>query len=179
LAARAKQLSEWRKNNPEKFAACTEAAWKSSKRSRMEQWLKATLGWEMSKIRCGEFRKQVDFVKDHVWIEIDGPHHFKETWPVKWNRPWSIIQERDQMLKEEAISRKNITLIRAGMECFKSSNGAMKEEWFQVLTYMLGYPIPGIWCLGKLYESVPWANDKCMILKLPAQRTTLYCPQEL
>ena len=77
-AARAANLKQWREENPEKFAKCTEAAWKSPKLSRMENWLRNQLDWKSERVRCGVDRKSVDFVNGMIWIEVDGFYHFFE-----------------------------------------------------------------------------------------------------
>jgi hypothetical protein len=141
----------------------------------MEKWLQMQLGWEMSRIRCGKDRKQVDLVKGNIWIEADGFYHFNEN-PHGKKRPLVIVQQRDAMLNKEAIRRKNVMLLRLGMDCFASSTGAMKIEWWEIVQHMLQFPIPGVWCLGKLYELCPWVNDKCMILKLPQLPIIFSCP---
>lgn len=167
-AARAARLEAWRKANPDKLALCTEAACRSPKHSKMEAWLRSKLGWDMSQIRCGEERKQVDFVWDEIWIEVDGHFHFNEP-PVLGGRykPLSYIQLRDAMLNAEAVRRGDVMLIRAAMTCFVGTSGEMKPEWFRLLTDMLASPTPGVWCFGGLYESCPWANGGCTILKSP------------
>jgi hypothetical protein len=173
-AARAENLRKWREANPEAFAKCVEAAMRSPKRSKMETWLRLQLGWDMARIRCKKtkIQKQVDLVKGKVWIEVDGFYHFLENPHVGRKQTLQDVQQRDLLLKNEAIRRGDITLLRLGMECFASSTGAMKLEWYQLLQDMLASPIPGVWCFGKLYESCPWASEGCTILKSPHPPTT-------
>ncbi len=176
LKQRSENLKKWREENPEEFAKCTEAAYKSPKRSKMEAWLRTQLNWTCERIRCGEIQKQVDFVKENIWIEVDGFYHFFEH-PSNSENQYRLpkVQARDQMLNEECIKRANIMLLRLSMECFHSSTGAMRTEIWKWVQGMLRSPIPGIWCIGKLYESCPWVNATCSILKLPTQHTTSCC----
>lgn len=182
---RAERLKKWRKENPEKFAKCTEAAQRSSKKSRMEAWLRMQINWKGKKIRCkkrpNKKWKQVDFVKGKIWIEVDGFYHFfehpKNVESKKFRLP--TVQQRDEMLLEECIRRKDVMLIRLDMTCFHSSTGRMKTQWWTLLQSMLISVTLGIYCLGELYESCPWAKNKCTIWKSPVQPTTLYCPTEL
>ena len=106
IAQRANNLKKWREANPEKFAKITEAAWKSPKKSRMENWLREQLKWNSERIRCGEERKQVDFVKDKIWIEVDGFYHFFEHSSNSENQFRLLkVQKRDKMLNEECVKR--------------------------------------------------------------------------
>jgi hypothetical protein len=183
---RAQVLAQWRLDNPEEFAKCIMAAQKSSKReSKPELWLKQHLGesWKTIQIRCLDKLKQVDLVKDNIWIEVDGFWHFFDTKRTKDLRPsrlkntLSLRQYRDLILKDEAIRRGNVTLLRFSVECFYRT-GEMKPEWIQYLTQILQSPKPGIWCHGKLYELCPWAKEGCSTLKLPPLNTTSSCPME-
>lgn len=177
LIKRAENLKKWREENPEKFAKSIEAAWKGQKLSLMETWLKNQIGWDSERIRCGKDQKQVDFVKDNIWIEVDGYFHFFEHKSNSENQyRLPTVQARDKMLNEECTKRGNVMLLRLSMECFHSSTGAMRLEIWDWVQTMLRSPIPGIWCLGKLYESCPWVDATCSILKLPIQ-PTISCSQ--
>ena len=176
-----KRMSELRKQwwieNPEKGAEIVMKAHASVKKSKMEAWLResGTLTWETAQIRCGEERKQTDFVSpDHkIWVEVDGPFHFFDNWKNRQGE-WNLInvQFRDQILKDEALRRGDVTLIRLSLKCFVPATGKMRPEWLEWLLKMLQSPIPGVWCCGELYRSVPWANDGCTILKSPTPNTT-------
>ena len=177
-AARAERLRVWREKNPEKHRRCSEAMHrKVSSRSKMEMWLSRVLGWEAGYVRCGGTRKQVDLVRGTTWIEVDGCGHFEAARPKHW-RYSQRIEDRDAILNEEARRRGDVTLIRLSMECFATSTGAMKLEWLEIFTAMLASPTPGVWCLGGLYESCPWASAGCTILRSPAQPTTSSSPTE-
>jgi hypothetical protein len=178
--ARALQLKKWRDKNPEKFSESILKAQKSPKKSRMEIWVRNKLNWEPSYVRCGQKRKFVDLVKDNIWIEVDGCFHF---WEIKLKNSKRLhnfknVQERDHMLKEEAIARKNITLFRLSLSIFHRRTGEMYPEWYTLFQNMLQSPIPGVWCLGEYYELCPWAKDNVMILKSPFPPTTSYCQME-
>lgn len=174
---RAERLHAWQAANPEKLRENIYKAQKSAKKSKAEAWLRnsGTLTWCDGRVRCGEDRKQVDFIhpEKDIWIEIDGFFHFfalKRA--IARASTLKTIQQRDAMLNQEAL-RRGATLIRIAGSCFRSSDGKMKDEWLAVLTAMLRLPQPGVWCLGKLYEYVPWASEGCTIWKYPIQSTTL------
>jgi hypothetical protein len=174
----------WRENNPEKFHRNMEKARKAVKLSKMESWLRnsGTLTWEPTQIRCGSERKQVDFVSpDHkIWVEVDGSFHFVEFTPKKSTKAsLAVVQARDAMLNQECLKRQDVTLIRLDMNCFCGRDRRLKPKWLQWLSAMLLSPQPGIWCCGELYESVPWAQGTCTILKSPTPNTTFCSPTEL
>lgn len=183
-AARAALLRKWREENPEAFSKCTAAAQASPKRSKPEAWLRENLllGWPQGQIRCGEERKQVDFISESVWVEVDGFFHFfevkriRDTRPSRLKRTLAVVQGRDAMLNQEARSR-GICLIRVGVDCF-ARDGALRDEWKRTFTAMLHSMPPGVWCLGRLYEPVLWAQDGCTILKFPTLNTTTFSPTE-
>lgn len=188
ISQRSANLAKWRKENPEKFSECVKAAQAAAKgRSKAELWVGSYLGdmWRDSQIFCraANSNKQVDFVCGKIWIEIDGFWHFNETKRVKDLRPSRLKQTlearqyRDAILKDEALRRGDIMLLRFSVECFYR-NGEMKPEWLQCLIAMLQSPKPGIWCHGKLYESPPWAKEGCTILKYPTPSTISCCPVE-
>ena len=176
--ARAAQLKRWRDNNPEKFAESIYKAQKAPKKSRMEMWLRNTLAWEPSYVCCGQDRKYVDLAHEKTWIEVDGCFHF---WQIKRKRSrrshnLQSVQNRDAMLKDEALRRGDIMLVRLSLSLFRRKTGEMLSEWFTTLQTMLQSPIPGVWCLGEYYELCPWANDNVTILKSPSQLTTSFFP---
>lgn len=180
----------WRRENPEAFAEATRKMVQAPKRrkdgspwSKAEAWLRktGTLTWDSAQVRCGEERKQVDFVgPDHkIWVEVDGFFHFFELKAKRSRKaPLATVQARDAMLNEEARRRGDVMLLRFSGGCFRSSDGKMKVEWSGWLSAMLRSPIPGIWCCGKLYESVPWVSGGCTILKSPTRDTTSSSPTE-
>ena len=167
--ARAAQLKRWRDNNPEDFAKSIEKAQRAPKKSKMEIWLRKELGWKPKKICCGKDRRFVDLVKKNIWIEVDGPFHFWQIGSTSNKRGHNLeyTQTRDQMLKDECIKRKNVTLIRISLKCFTPKTGEMKQEWLALLQTMLQSPIPGVWCIGEFYELCPWAKNNVTILRLP------------
>lgn len=173
-------LNKMKGQDPEGFAVKMKKAWSAQKGSKAEAWLRSSgaLIWEEAQISCGMERKQVDFVSpDHrIWVEVDGTFHFKEISESRLQL--AKVQARDAMLNEEAIRRGDVTLIRLAMTCFDGASGQMKSDWLTWLTKTLHSPQPGVWCAGELYESVPWANEKCSILKSPTPNTTSCCPTE-
>jgi len=177
---RVARMHAWQREHPEQIEAIWESARRAGKKSKAEAWLRseAILSWPDAQIRCGLKKKQVDFVSpDHkIWVEVDGFFHFHEA--SKTRKQLTKIQERDAMLRDEALRRGDVTLIRLSGQCFRSSDGRMHREWLEWLTATLRSPVPGVWCAGALYESVQWASAGCTILKSPTQNTTLCCPTE-
>lgn len=170
LKQRSGNLKRWRIENPEKLILCTIAAQKSSKRSKFEKWMHLNLLNEFEqqvRIQHENGRRYVDFVKDKIWIEVDGPHHF-----FSFFKECKLIDiiEKDSYLKAECLKRRNICLIRISIKCFHNT-GRMRDEWQLILNKILNIPKPGIWCLGELYESLQWAKEECTILKCPDLNT--------
>lgn len=183
---RAAKLKVWQDSHPEELKKNIEAAQKEAgKRSRNEVGLRKMLGWEDAQIVCGTERKQIDFISPDgkIWIEVDGYWHFFSHKNVKDQRPsrkidrLPIVQARDAMLNVEARKR-GVTLIRLAGACFWTSSGRLKDECQEWLTAMLQSPIPGVYCVGALYDTVPWASEGCTILKLTTQNTTSSCLME-
>ena len=176
-ASRAANLKRWRDENPEKFReAVAKSTLASGKRSKNECGLRALIDWPQAQVRCGTERKQVDFVSEKVWIEVDGYYHFfspkRRPAPRKRpQRPLENVQTRDEMLNAEA-RRRGITLIRLAGSCFHTSTGRLRLIWEPWLMAMLRSPTPGVWCAGALYESCPWASGGCTILRSPPPPTT-------
>lgn len=172
--ARAEQLRAWRERTPgwyenirDKFIG------NGSKKTKQERWLCEYLGWEGTFLPCqGGSDKQVDLASPDlsVIIEIDGYYHFFENPGYdprrKRQRTLKDVQDRDELLIGEVL-RRGITLIRISNECFQHSTGRMRLAWIPTLDRLLKTPAPGVWCLGKLYGSCPWANERCTILKCP------------
>lgn len=174
--ARYLNLEKWAKANPEQHRNNLLKGLVSIKnKSKMENWLResGTLTWSDGKISCANSRlKIVDFVKDKIWIEIDGFYHFfdpKHTFLEKGITSLERCYQADERLKNEALKRGDVMLLRFSMECFVAYSGRMKDECITWMNQMIQNPKPGIWCVGKLYESTPWTKDKCTILKLPIQ----------
>lgn len=166
LLKRTENLKKWREENPEALDAIFRSGQLSSKKSKLEMWVKNNLlkdGWSPQRIECNQDRKYVDFVNGKIWIEIDGPFHFYEMFH---SRPLKNVQTRDELLKNECLRRQDVTLIHIDFKCFHRT-GRMKDEWQQIFMQMLRLNQPGVWCLGELYELTPWAKDGCMILKSP------------
>jgi hypothetical protein len=157
---------------------------KATKGSKAEAWIRSSgvLIWEEARIFCAATnkQKQVDFVSPDrkIWVEVDGFWHFFPGNPENHLHVCALQkrQSRDAMLNEEALRRGNVMLIRLSGQCFRSSDGKMVEDWLDWLTAMLRSPQPGVWCCGGLYESVPWASSKCVILRSPIPSTTSFCP---
>jgi hypothetical protein len=183
---------KWRAVNPQAFAENTRKMYETPKTrknglpySKAEHWLRKSgvLTWDGMQVQCltesGRERKQVDFVSpDHkIWVEVDGFFHFFELAPRKLRKPSLVyVQARDAMLNEEARHRGDVMLIRLSGNCFKTANGKMRDGWLTWFIAMLHSPVPGVWCAGALYESVPWARSGCVILKSLTPSTTFSSP---
>ena len=130
--------SRWREGHPEEFAQNTRKMYETPRKSRKdgspfskaEDWFRKSkaLVWEEAQIRCGEERKQVDFVSpDHkTWVEVDGFFHFFE---FRKGKSLGRIQFRDAMLRDEATKRGDVMLIRLEGSCFHGPTGKMYDEW--------------------------------------------------
>jgi hypothetical protein len=168
---RAERLKAWREREPKKFLAIVDKLVASPKNSNAEAWMRLYLGWESGQVSCATIRKQVDFISPDgmVWLEVDGFWHFFDVththprWPSRNQPRLATVQERDAMLNAEA-RRRGVMLIRLS-NVFRNHTGELKDEWKGWLTAMLRCPQPGVWCVGKLYDGVPWASDGCTILK--------------
>lgn len=179
---RASRLRKWQLEHPEEFRAIIMKLQSSPKnKSKADEWLRTKIPWPQGQVSCGSDRKQVDFVSDNVWIEVDGFWHFflparkKDRRPSRLKRTLLSVQDRDVMLNHEAI-RRGVMLLRIAGSCFKSHTGEMREEWLPIVLAMLRYPTPGVWCLGRLYEYAPWAQKECTILKFPTQSIISFFP---
>lgn len=165
---RAARLKNWRDNNREKFWEIHAKALTASKRSKMEIWLEphlVELGFiRNTKFRCGDQKKQVDFIHK-PWktiIEVDGPWHFL---PVRSPQNLVDVQQRDRMLEKEILKR-SWRLIRLSMECFRSYSGELiSPSLDQLFEKIKDTSWVGILCYGNLYESLSWDGVKVTILK--------------
>lgn len=172
---RAAVLAKWRKENPEAFAETTKRAQKAAKPSRAESWLQENvlkgLGFRRNaQVRCGEHRKQCDFVRGDFWIEVDGCWHFGMEFAKK-RYSAEQVHERDVMLNMEAERRK-IVLVRLGLGCWRG-NGRykLKGEWRMLLMALLENPVPGVYLFGECYTQGMWASDKCTTWKYVTKPT--------
>jgi hypothetical protein len=171
-------LQKWRDNNHEKFMEIMKKGQKAEKRSRAEEWMHENLLKDYKRnvqIRCGEKLKQVDFVKDNIWIEIDGCWHFGIEFSHKQNRfDPSRVHQRDIMLCNEASNRGNVILIRIGLGCWRGAGKRkLGGEWEKVLQMIIGSKKQGVWLLGKSYLQGLWEKDTCSIWKYVTSPTIL------
>lgn len=165
---RAVALKKWREDNPEAFSAIRSKAHASPKLSKMEMWLEPhliPLGFvRNTQLRCGEERKQIDFIhrEKQIIIEVDGPWHFL---PIQTEDYLKAVQARDQLLNQEIMNR-SWRLIRLSMQCFKGSSGKLiSPELNQLIATINDGSWTGIRCYGSLYEQRSWAGIKVTILK--------------
>ncbi|MDM8554870.1 hypothetical protein QUF75_09085, partial [Desulfococcaceae bacterium HSG7] len=165
---RAARLKAWREQNPEAFRKIQSKAHASIKLSKLENWLEPYLNqWGFTRnvqLRCGEKKKQVDFVckGKKIVIEVDGPWHF---FPIRSQKNLENVQQRDRMLDEE-ILRRAWRMIRLSMQNFKGKSGELFSIKLEELFAMINDETwVGIRCLGSLYEQLSLDTDKVMILK--------------
>jgi very-short-patch-repair endonuclease len=120
----------------------------------MEAWLEPYMkswGFERNKkMRCVSVQKQVDFINREkgIVIEVDGPWHFL---PLHGEEVLKRVQKRDLLLEKEVLRRQSWTLIRLGMDNFKSS-GELIGISLDNLSEMIKCKSPGIYKVGKLYD---------------------------
>jgi len=172
---RAQQLAQWRTENPEKFQEIISkgrAALRQNRSYAMEVYVASLLPTleEQVQIRYGSFRRQLDFaersVTPHLWVEMDGPHHFLQ---VVGEKALLEAQWRDQKLMEAALAKK-VCLIRVAMKCFHGSgHRRMMLPWQELFLNLVKQRPSGVFCLGELYLSVPWVSDQLTIFKSPTE----------
>jgi len=180
---RAERLARWRQENPEKFIAIMEKGCRAVKRSKAEEWLEKNVLLELGfrrnvRVRCGQNRKQCDFVRKDFWVEVDGCWHFG----VKFSRNTSSrydvnkVHVRDVMLNKEA-ERRGLTLVRLGLDCWRGNgHRILRDEWLELLLRMISSPSPGVYLFGKCYEQGVWASDRCSTWKYVTHPTTSFSP---
>lgn len=176
VTQRTDRLKTWREENPEKFKnkcwkkmISSRKKWKKSKPEIfMNSWLDSkypdTFEWgkmlrskEFSKIGKSD-RKQIDFrsKNKNIFIEIDGPFHFKNLSRKEENHS-EIIEEaierarnRDEIL-EKIIKQKNKTLIRIGYGSWKNRSGEINQELLQKVSQIIEQKLIGIFKFGEVY----------------------------
>lgn len=161
VAARTKQLHNWRTNNPDELAAAIEHSLEVHT-SRPEMAL-----FDIVKSTAGYCFKHNTFIKDPIFtsktqrkqldiadlarrvvIEFDGIMHFKEI-----TRQCSLerAHEVDEQLNTYAI-RENFMLIRIGYDQWDNHRGGFfKPECLKKLFELLTSPNPGVYKLGTVY----------------------------
>jgi hypothetical protein len=172
------QLSQlgniWRMNNPERFAEITSQLVAASKKgqwqvhSNLERGALKFLGKDFQFDFVTDWGKSIDIhLNQEILIEVDGYwHFFNEKEPSKLEN----VQFRDWLTNEYALLSDK-TLIRLSADCF-TNRGNVKDIWKNTIKTLVSSQQRGVFCLGKLYEFVPWASDKYTILKSPILLTT-------
>ena len=168
---RSEVLRKWRMDNPEKFMEIMRKGQSSPKRSRAEEWLYNNMlrergfkRWVL--VRCGKILKQVDFVRNKIWIEVDGCWHFGILFHKKSRFDPDKVHSRDVMLCAEAEKR-GFTLIRLGTTGCWRGNGKriLREEWQDALKTLIKNRPEGVWLCGESYRSDMWEKDACSTWK--------------
>lgn len=159
LAARTERLQHWRETNFEEFyEKCVKSmlsTWHSKPEIALFEIVKNIDGYSFKNnqfLKSETFvkkskRKQID-IADHnlrVYIEFDGPHHFRNIHGVL-----SDVQQSDRLL-DEYIKKQGWTLIRISLDQWKS--GKFKDECLKCLFDALKNPCVGVLKIGKLYEN--------------------------
>lgn len=159
LKKRSEQLKKWRDSNFEEFyEKCVRAmlnCWHSKPQLALFELAKMIDGYSFKSnqfVKSETFtkkskRKQIDIAdsKMRVYIEFDGPYHFKNI-----NGTLEEIQSSDKLL-DEHITRHGWTLIRVSYDQWngKKFDDACLKQFFEVLKN----PKPGVVKIGKAYEA--------------------------
>jgi hypothetical protein len=158
---RVARIHAWQKANPDKFAKIINkltSSWSSKPEKSLYQEMIKRTQFKFKrhrKIRSEKFlsfykQKDVDIGDSdkHVYIEYDGPFHFKQT---KLNQ-LENIQEKDRLLDEHII-QKNWILIRVGYDQFsyRKSDYGFKQECLAKIDKILMELNPGVYKIGDVY----------------------------
>lgn len=167
LENRAKQLKNWRDENPEEFydicfLKMINAPVNHTKPEKILYDLLPKNFTYGQIIKSDKFkkinksgRKQLDFGNEEktIYIEFDGHHHFM----VKFNETeetLKLIQEKDRIVNE-IINERKLTLIRISYDQFSyKKKGYFKSECLERLNEILDNPIHGVHYIGTAYNKV-------------------------
>ncbi len=163
LENRAKQLKNWRDENPEEFyenclsKMISNEIKMTNPEKILQDFLKIRNDYQFkwSQIIISEtftpnktLRKQIDF-GDHnkkIYVEFDGIRHFK---CVQSKDEFERTQKMDVLLNEY-IELNNCTLIRISYDQYK--NLKFKPECLERLNEILDNPVPGVHYIGTAYN---------------------------
>jgi len=159
--ARAAQLKRWRDNNPDEFYdKCISkmlTCWNSKPEILLYDSVKGHSGYSLKrhrKIRSPLFnrykQRDVDIGDSdkRVYIEFDGPLHFKQTSMKQLDG----VREKDRLLDEHIIKH-GWTLIRVSYDQFsyRKSDYGFKKECLERVFGILDKPTPGVHKIGVSY----------------------------
>jgi len=182
---RAAVLKKWREENPEKIKEILAKGRQSPKNSKAEIWimenhLQKRNFQNKHSIMCGKKSKEVDFVRENIWIEIDGCWHFGPEFTKHTRYTGENVHKRDLTLIQEAQRRKIVTLIRVGVDCMMGHGKTkIKPEWEKLFLQIVDDPIPNIYLFGESYLSNIWEKDICTTWKYVINPTTFVYKTEL
>jgi very-short-patch-repair endonuclease len=161
---RAAQLKRWRDNNPDDFYnQCTSKmlrpVWHSKPERLLFELVSVRTDYQFKRnqvVKSERFptkskRRQVDFgdKAKRVYVEFDGPLHFKQTKLKQLDR----VQEKDRLL-DEHIARHGWTLIRVSCDQFsyRKSDYGFKKSCIDKVFALLDNPLTGVHYIGRAYE---------------------------
>lgn len=160
---RAERLKRWRDKNPEVFyEKCTSKAFASAKRkTKPEKWfhkyidenlqmynLQYSQSLYSEKFKTKSNRKQIDFMSKNrkIWIEIDGPLHFKKDY-----YQYLEIKRKDSIV-DDIAKTKGIVLVRVSFDQWNQKTGQFNQSALDQIRKILENNKPGIYRIGKEYE---------------------------
>lgn len=160
---RAARIHVWQKNNPQEFYdKCISKAlncWNSKPESLLYKIIVARTDYNFrrhQRVKSEYFisttkEKEVDIgdKSKRVYIEFDGPLHFKDTTLHKLD----IIHTKDKLL-DDHITRHGWVLIRVGSDQFsyRKSDYGFKKECIDKIFGILDSPTPGVHYIGEVYD---------------------------
>lgn len=159
---RATNLQKWRDENPDEFYDNCISKMLNVYSSKPEKLLYDSVKnyskynlRRHRKVRSDKFKsykqRDVDIgdVDNRLYIEYDGPLHFKQT---SMNQ-LDDVQEKDRLLDEHVIKH-GWTLIRVGYDQFsyRKSDYGFKKECLERVFEILDNPTPGVHSIGDVYE---------------------------
>jgi very-short-patch-repair endonuclease len=163
IESRTKQLQVWRDGYPDDFYnKCTKPmlnSWQSKPEKKLFEFVLELKGFKFKrnkfiKAKIFTSKTQIDMmdVKKRIYIEFDGPTHFK---PIFGEDVLKVVIIKDRQL-EDLIIKKNWTLIRISDDQYVDKNkiekSYFKPECIAQLLEILNNKIPGIYKIGKAYE---------------------------
>lgn len=161
--ARAEKLKKWRNENPDEFYdKCVSkmiGTWNSKPEAVLYQEMikrtkfnfKRHQKLRSEKFLCFYKQKDIDIgdTDRRVYIEYDGPLHFKQTTLNQLDN----VQEKDRLLDEHIIQH-GWVLIRVGYDQFsyRKSDYGFKSECLAKIDGLLNNLVPGVHRIGDVYE---------------------------
>ena len=165
LETRTKQLSKWRKNNPEDFYDKCIANMTSSFQSIPEKELFRIIHEDHQQFKRGQKLKrtgmflstksnirQIDIMSldDNIIVEYDGVHHFKNIFK---DETLSAVRKKDNELNSVMVSE-GWTVIRVGSDQYSyKRNGGFSEELILAVKKIIVEKKRGLFLMGDIYAT--------------------------